>query len=185
MESQHQSKRYSMPVIVVHWLMAIGLLSAFGMGLYMVDIPGITPLKMKLFNWHKWLGVSLLAVLGLRVLLRLGSKAPAHLAHWDNKTVLLVKLGHLALYGVMLAVPVLGYLYSMAAGYPVVWFGVIELPVLLERNEQLSLLFQRLHELSAYGLVFLVLGHVAMALKHHVLNKEGVLGRMIPGMKAD
>ena len=94
-------------------------------------------------------------------------------------------MGHMALYLFMLGVPTFGYLYSLASGYPVVWFGVIELPVLIEKNAELKALFKTLHELSGKGLVFLVVGHVLMALKHHILDKDGVLGRMIPGMKAD
>lgn len=185
MSELQAKKRYGLPLIVVHWLMAIGIFGVFGMGLYMTGIVGITPLKLKLFNWHKWLGVGLFVVLVLRVVLKLFSKAPPYPAHWDAKTVLLVRLGHLGLYGLMLAVPLIGYLYSLAAGYPVVWFGVIELPVLMERDEHLRELFKILHEWAAYGLIGLVAGHVVMALKHHLLDKEGILGRMIPSMKAD
>ena len=85
----------------------------------------------------------------------------------------------------MLAVPTFGYLYSLASGFPVVWFGVIDLPVLIDKDPELKALFKTLHELSGKGLVLLVAGHVLMALKHHILDKDGVLGRMIPGMKAD
>lgn len=185
LSDQEPKKRYSVPMMVVHWLMAMGILGVFGMGLFMVDIAGITPLKLKLFNWHKWLGVTLFVVLLLRIVLKWRSKAPPYPAHWDAKTVLLVKLGHLGLYALMLSVPLVGYLHSLTAGYPVVWFGVFELPVFLERDEHLNALFKILHEWGAYGLIGLVAGHVVMALKHHVLDKEGILGRMIPGMKAD
>lgn len=172
-------------MVVIHWLMAAGILTAFGVGLYMVDIPGITPFKLKLFNWHKWLGVALFVLVLLRILVRFASRAPKYPAHWSSKTVLLAKLGHLALYLFMLGVPVFGYLYSLASGFPVVWFGVIELPVLIGRDPVLQNVFKTLHELSANGLVLLVAGHVLMALKHHILDKDGILGRMIPGMKAD
>lgn len=172
-------------MVAIHWLLAFGLLTAFGMGLYMVDIPGITPFKLKLFNWHKWLGVTLFALVLLRILVRAFSKTPKYPAHWGRKTVLLAKLGHLALYAAMLGVPIFGYLYSLAAGFPVVWFGIVELPVLIEKNAELKELFKTLHELSGKGLVLLVAGHVLMALKHHILDKDGILGRMIPSMKAD
>lgn len=178
-------KRYGAPAIAVHWLMAFGIFAAFGMGVYMVDIPGITPFKLKLFNWHKWLGVSLFALLALRLVVRLFTKTPAYPAHWSVRTVRLAKLGHAALYVLMLAVPLLGYFYSLAAGFPVVWFGVIELPVLIERDLALKDLLKTVHELSAKALVLLVVGHVLMALKHHLVDKDGVLGRMIPGLKAD
>lgn len=172
-------------MVCIHWLMAAGILTAFGVGLYMVDIPGITPFKLKLFNWHKWLGVTLFTLVFLRMVLRLFSKTPKYPAHWGHNTVLLARLGHFALYVLMMAVPVLGYLYSLASGFPVVWFGVIELPVLIDKDPELKALFKTLHELSAQGLVLLVAGHVLMALKHHFIDRDGILGRMVPGMKAD
>lgn len=172
-------------MVAVHWLMALGILTAFGMGLYMVDIPGITPFKLKLFNWHKWLGVTLFVLVLLRIVTRMASKTPKYPAHWGHNTVLFAKVGHLALYILMLAVPTFGYLYSLASGFPVVWFGVVDLPVLIDKDPELKVLFKTLHELSGKGLVLLVAGHVLMALKHHILDKDGVLGRMIPGMKAD
>ncbi|WP_370261591.1 cytochrome b [Limnobacter sp.] len=180
-----ENRRYGWPMVIVHWAMALGILTAFGMGLYMVDIPGITPFKLKMFNWHKWLGVTLWALLLLRLLVRINSKVPRYPAHWGRRTILMAKLGHAALYVLMLAVPTLGYFYSLASGFPVVWFGVIELPVLIEKDPALKDTLKLAHELSAKGLVLLVAGHVLMALKHHVLDKDGVLGRMIPGMKAD
>lgn len=178
-------RRFNAWMIAIHWAMAVGILTAFGMGLYMVDIPGITPFKLKLINWHKWLGVTLLALVLLRVVVRWASKAPAYPPHWGRRTVLMAKAGHWALYALMLAVPLLGYFYSLAAGFPVVWFGVIELPVFIERDIPLRDTLKWWHELSAKALVLLVAGHVLMALKHHFGDKDRILGRMIPGLKAD
>ena len=180
-----ENHRYGLPMVVIHWLMALGILTAFAVGLYMVDIPGITPFKLKLFNWHKWLGVTLFTLVLLRMVVRMVSKTPKYPAHWGHNTVLFAKLGHFALYVLMLGVPTFGYLYSLASGFPVVWFGVIELPVLIDKDPGLKELFKTLHELSAKGLVFLVAGHVLMALKHHFMDKDRVLGRMIPGAKVD
>ncbi|HEX4856019.1 MAG TPA: cytochrome b [Limnobacter sp.] len=180
-----ENHRYGLPMVALHWLMAIGILTAFGAGLYMVDIPGITPFKLKLYNWHKWLGVSLLALVVIRLLVRSASRTPRYPAHWGRRTIAAARLGHLALYLLMFAVPVFGYLFSLAAGFPVVWFGVIELPVVIEKDAVLKEVFKTLHELSAKGLVLLVAGHVIMALKHHLLDRDGILGRMIPGLRAD
>ncbi|HEX4879633.1 MAG TPA: cytochrome b/b6 domain-containing protein, partial [Limnobacter sp.] len=108
-----ENRRYGLPMVLLHWLMAIGILTAFGVGLYMVDIPGITPFKLKLFNWHKWLGVTLFVLVALRLLVRFYSRTPRYPAHWGRRTILLAKLGHWALYALMFAVPTLGYLYSL------------------------------------------------------------------------
>lgn len=176
-----EKMRYNGWMILMHWLMAIGITTAFGVGLYMVDIEGITPLKLKLYNWHKWLGVSLFTLLAVRLLIKLMSKAPPYPQHWGHTTVRMAKGGHWVLYLLMAAVPLLGYLFSLAAGYPVVWFGVIELPVLIGKNAELKELFRFWHELSANLLVIVVFGHVAMALKHQFKERENILSRMWPG----
>lgn len=174
-------KRYNVLMILIHWLMALGLITAFAAGLYMVSIDGITPDKLRLYNWHKWLGVSLFLLVVLRSLVRVGSSTPRYPQHWGRNTIFLAKLGHLALYALMFAVPVFGYLFSLASGYPVVWFGVIELPVFIEKNAELKDLFKTLHEVSAKLMIAFVVGHVLMALKHHFKDKDFVLGRILPG----
>ncbi len=168
-------------MMAVHWLMALGILTAFGVGLYMVDIPGITPLKLRLYNWHKWLGVALFTLVAARMLIKLLSKQPAYPRHWGRHTIRMAKAGHWALYLLMFAVPTFGYLFSLAAGFPVVWFGVIELPVIIEKNAEMKDLYKLLHELSAKLLVLLVVGHVAMVIKHQIKDRENILNRMIPG----
>lgn len=176
---------YGGTAIALHWLMALGIFVAFGIGLYMVDLVNISPLKLRLFNWHKWLGVSLFVVLLVRLVVKWMSRAPAYPVHWSARSIRMVKMGHWLLYALMLAVPTLGYLYSLAAGYPVVWFGVLELPVLIDKDPQLKEVLQVVHGWSAKFLMVVVLGHVGMAFKHHFWNREGILGRMVPGMKAD
>lgn len=175
-----QSK-YSGLMMAMHWLMAIGILTAFGVGLYMVGIEGITPAKLRLYNWHKWLGVTLLTLVAARMFIKLSSKQPAYPRHWGRNAVRMAKAGHWALYVLMFAVPTFGYLFSLAAGFPVVWFGVIELPVLIEKNAQMKDLYKLLHELSAKLLVLLVVGHVGMVIKHQWKDRENILRRMLPG----
>lgn len=176
----NSAARYTPLMMLIHAVMAIGLIGAFGVGLYMVDIPGITPFKLRLYNWHKWAGVTLWVLVLLRFFVKVMSKKPPYPMHWSVHTVRMAKLGHAALYVAMFAVPVFGYLYSLAAGFPVVWFGVLELPVLIEKDEVLKPIFKSLHDLSSKALMLLVLGHVAMALKHQFKDRENILGRMIP-----
>lgn len=180
-----QGKRYNWAMVAIHWLMSVGLLSAIGMGLYMVSIDGITPTKLRLYNWHKWLGVGLFLLVFVRALVKLSSGSPRYPQHWGRGTVAAAKLGHFGLYVFMFAVPVFGYLFSLAAGYPVVWFGVIELPVIIQKNAELKEIFQLAHELSGKLLVALIAGHVLMALKHHFKDGDPILGRMIPGMRTN
>jgi cytochrome b561 len=176
-----EQNKYSGLMIAMHWLMAIGIVTAFGAGLYMVSIEGITPFKLRLYNWHKWLGVTLFVLVGARIVIKLMNKQPAYPRHWGRNAIRMAKAGHWALYLLMFAVPTFGYLFSLAAGYPVVWFGVIELPVLIEKNAEMKDLYKLLHELSANLLVLLVVGHVGMVIKHQVKDRENILKRMIPG----
>lgn len=178
-------KTYNWPMVLMHWLMVLGIWTAIGVGLYMVEIQGITPTKLKLYNWHKWLGVSLWMLVMLRLVVRGFSQKPDYPPHWGPGMIRGVKLGHALLYVLMIAVPSFGYLFSLAAGYPVVWFGVIELPVLIERNAELKELFQTLHKVSATTLMVVVIGHVLMAVKHHVIDRDRIFGRMIPGLRVD
>lgn len=179
-KTEIQQPKYNDLMRSVHWLMAIGLVVALAAGLYMVSINGITPLKLKLYNWHKWLGVTLFMLLIVRAVVRFLSQIPAYPAHWSKQQIVLVKLGHSALYACMLLVPVFGYLFSLAAGFPVVWFGVVELPTLIEKNAELKETFRLLHEVFGKLLMVLIIGHVTMALKHHFVDKDKVLGRMRP-----
>jgi len=88
---------------------------------------------------------------------------------------------HGLLYVAFFAVPLLGWAYSSAAGFPVVWFGVLPLPDFVPKDKALADTFKELHELAAYGLAALVLAHVGAALKHHFVDRDGLLARMWPG----
>lgn len=176
-----EQNKYSGLMMAMHWLMVIGILTALSVGVYMVDIPGITPSKLRLYNWHKWLGVTLFVLVTLRLAIKLSQRQPAYPRHWGHNAVRMAKAGHWALYLLMFAVPTFGYLFSLAAGFPVVWFGVIELPVLIEKDAQMKDLYKLLHELSANLLVLLIVGHVGMVIKHQWKDRENILKRMLPG----
>ncbi len=182
--SGSDAAKYNPLAMLFHWVMVVGIFSAVVMAWIMTDIPGITPTKLRLFNYHKWLGVSLFALAALRLLWR-WVKAPPALPHsMSPMAQRLAGLGHLALYALMFAIPLIGYFYSLAAGYPVVWFGVIELPVLMEPNPTLKPILKEAHELAANGLLILVAGHALVALKHHFLDRDSVLSRMVPGLQS-
>ncbi|MCY4746137.1 cytochrome b [Pelomonas sp. UHG3] len=168
--------RYTPIAIVLHWLLALAIVGAFGVGLYMTELP-FSPARLKLYNWHKWAGVTILALSALRLLWRLTHRPPADapMPAWQAKAAHAV---HHLLYVLFFAVPLAGWAYSSAAGYPIVWFGVLPLPDFVPKDPGLADTFKLLHKLSAYGLALLVLAHVGGAIKHHFIDRDGLLARM-------
>ena len=104
------SARYTGPAIAFHWLLALVIVGTFGVGLYMSDLP-VSPSRLKLYSWHKWAGVTILALSILRLLWRLGHRPPAHLPMraWQARVV---QITHGGLYALFFAVPLAGWAYS-------------------------------------------------------------------------
>jgi len=170
------STRYSTVAILLHWLLAVAIVGSFALGTYMADLP-FSMQRLKLYNWHKWAGITILALSALRLLWRLGHRPPADLPMpaWQARAA---HATHGLLYLLFFAIPLTGWAYSSAAGFPVVWFGVLPLPDFVPVDKPLSETFKHLHELLGDGLALLVLAHVAAALKHHFIDRDGLLDRM-------
>jgi len=178
-----QTTRYTPMAIALHWLLAAAIIATFMLGLTMVDMPGITPTKLKYFNWHKWAGVTIFGIAVLRVLWRLGHPAPAlpeTTTPWGRRAAAGM---HYLLYALIFAVPLSGYFYSLAAGFPVVYLGHFPLPVLIGRNDALKPLLNGLHYWLNMTLAAAVVLHAAAAFKHHFINRDDVLLRMLPRFK--
>ena len=178
--------RYSHTAIVLHWVLGLTILGLFGMGLYMTSLP-FSPARLKLYNWHKWAGITLLALSVLRVLWRATHRPPALPAsiahampawqHWAHHGT------HYVMYALFFLVPLIGWAYSSAAGFPIVVFGVLPLPDFVPVDKALAELIKPFHELSAFALVGLAGLHIAAALKHQLVDKDGLIGRMLPGSR--
>ena len=171
--------RYTATAIALHWLLALAIVGAFSLGLYMADLP-LSPQRVKLYNWHKWAGVTILALSALRLLWRLTHRPPpdAPMAAWQQRAA---HLAHGGLYLLFFAVPLMGWAYSSAAGFPIVWFGVLPLPDLLPVDKALALAIKPVHGWLAWTLMVLVALHVAAALKHQFIERDGLIARMWPG----
>ncbi|MCV2356053.1 cytochrome b [Paucibacter sp. B2R-40] len=170
--------RYSAVAIALHWLLAIAIIGALGLGLYMSDLP-FSPSRLKLYNWHKWAGVSILLLSALRLLWRLTHRPPADLP----MPALQARAAHVThglLYILFFAVPLVGWAYSSAAGFPIVWFGVLPLPDFVPVDKALAASLKLAHKVLAYGLAALILAHLGAALKHHFIDRDGLLDRMSP-----
>ncbi|AQG97712.1 cytochrome b [Burkholderia sp. KK1] len=174
---------YSATAIGLHWLIALLIVGGFGLGWIMTDIPGITPTKLKYFSWHKWIGVTVFALALLRVLWRATHPAPpmpGGMPRWQQSAA---NLTHFLLYVLMLVIPVSGYLYSSAAGIQVVYLGVLPLPTIIGPDKALKATLRIVHVALNYTLLFFVVMHVLAALKHHFVDRDGLLGRMLPFLR--
>jgi cytochrome b561 len=172
--------RYSPVAIALHWLIALLVIAAFTLGVTMVDIPGVTPTKLRYFNYHKWIGVTVLAFAVVRLLWRLSHPVPtlpASIPGWQRK---IADFTHYALYFLIFAVPLSGFFYSLASGFPVVYLGVLPLPVVIDPNPELKPLFKTAHYFFNIALGTLVSLHIVAALKHHLIDRDDVLKRMLP-----
>ena len=169
--------RYSTPAIVLHWLVALLIFVAFPLGLYMADLP-LSPEKLKLISYHKWIGVTVFMLAGLRVVWRLTHTPPplpASVAGWQRRAS---AVAHGLLYLLILVIPISGWLMSSAKGVQTVWFGVLPLPDLIGKDKALGHLLEEVHETLNYTLLALVVLHVAGALQHHFIERQPFLQRM-------
>ena len=165
--------------IGLHWLIAFALIGTFSLGLYMHDLP-LSPHKLKLYSWHKWAGVTIFLFVVLRLGWRLTHRPPqlpAAMPAWQRRAA---EATHVLLYGLMFAVPLSGWLMSSAKGFQTVWFGILPLPDLLDKNKELGDALQQVHVLLNFGMAGLVLAHLGASLKHHFIDRDDVLSRMLP-----
>ena len=176
------SPRYGSVAIALHWLLALAIVGSFGLGVYMHDLP-FSIARVKLFNYHKWAGVTILALSALRLLWRLTHRPPvvpprvlAAMPPWQQRAA---QISHGLMYVLFFAVPLLGWAYSSAAGLSIVWFGVLPLPDFVPVNKDLAnSLLKPLHAYAAFALAAVVLVHVAAALKHQFIDRDNLMSRM-------
>ncbi|MEO5697710.1 MAG: cytochrome b [Burkholderiaceae bacterium] len=176
--------RYDAVAIALHWLLALMIATSFGVGLFMSDLT-LSPFRLRLFNWHKWAGITILALSALRLAWRLAHHPPAlpsnvlaTMPDWQRQAH---RATHALLYLLFFAVPMTGWAYSSASGFPVVWFGVLALPDFVAVNKELAdALLKPLHQACAFALAALVTLHVAATLKHQFVDDDGLFWRIWP-----
>ena len=172
--------RYTSTAKALHWLMALMIGGLVGLGFYMADLP-LSPQKIQLFSWHKWAGVTVFGLVWLRLVWRMVFHPPAYPQSMAAVQQAVAHGGHFALYALMLAIPLSGWLMSSAKGVQTVWFGILPLPDLLARDKALGHQLEELHSALAIGLIALVAVHIAAALYHYRVLKDDILQRMLPG----
>ena len=174
---------YARPAVGLHWAIALLIFAAFPLGVYMHDLP-LSPDKLRLFSYHKWIGVTVVMLSLLRVAARLAfapPALPAAMPRWERHAAAAM---HALLYALIFAVPLSGWVMSSATGFQTVWFGVLPLPDLVGKNKELAESLKLLHKSLNIALLVLVVIHVAAALKHHFIARDDVLMRMLPWRRA-
>ncbi|WP_313646618.1 cytochrome b [Pseudomonas sp.] len=183
MQLRNSPSRYGAVSIALHWAVALAVFGLFGLGLWMVGLDYYDPWRKAGPDLHKSIGLTLLAVMVLRVLWRFISPAPPAPASHGPFTRVAAKLGHLALYLGLFAVMIAGYLISTADGVGIPVFGLFEVPALISDLPDQADVAGVIHLWLAWGLVIFAVLHALAALKHHFIDRDATLKRML-GRKA-
>lgn len=171
--------RYGNIAIALHWLIALLIFGGWGLGFDMTDLK-LSPTKLKLFSWHKWIGITVLMLACLRAAWRVThTPPPANPDHprWQRHAA---SFAHGTLYVLMFAIPLSGWMYSSASGYPVTYLGVVPLPDLVDKSKALASLLKDVHQSLVWFLVIVMAAHVGGALQHHFMHGDDTLTRMVP-----
>ena len=163
---------------LLHWLMAICILTMLFIGVGMVST--VNPKYLTLVSIHKPLGIAILGLALIRLAVRLRYGAPPLPADLPQPVKLAAKLSHYALYALMIGMPLLGWGMLSAAAYPVVLLGEAHLPAILPQSDSLHTLLWDAHFCLAFAFFALVLLHVAAALFHALVRRDGVFYAMAP-----
>ncbi len=193
------TRRYTTVAITLHWVIAAFIVANIGLGVWMswaIDSPSVRAYAVNVFQWHKSLGLAVLALSLLRLAWRLLYPPPApppHMRRWERA---LAAFTHCVFYALMIAIPLSGWLYVStqwrgdgAFNIPTLWFGLFEVPHLFGLSEASGALRQQAaalafgaHGAMALALVILLVLHIGAALRHQFIQRDGVLARMLPSL---
>ena len=165
---------------LLHWTIAVLILSIGAVGLVRGELPR-SPKWFWVYTLHKSLGLTVLALVLVRIAWRLYAGAPPPVEGTPRWQARLASLTHGAIYVLILAMPLSGWLYDSASGLrPFRWFGLAEVPKLSPPHEALADAMHETHELLFWVLIALVIGHAGAALYHHFVRRDATLARMLP-----
>jgi cytochrome b561 len=184
MENTKNVQRYDKVAMALHWLVAIGVFVMIGLGWYMVDIPRNTPARSTFYNLHKSIGVTLAVIILIRAYWRWKHPPPPLPAGTASWIVNAARLSHNLLYALLIFMPTVGFIASNFTKFGVTYFGLFKIGPLFEENKTLYELFNGFHHAAAAVLVAVVAIHIAAALKHLLIDKDGVFYRMLPGARS-
>ena len=172
--------RYTATAMTLHWFAALRVSCGFGLALFMTGLES-APEKLRYCAWHKGAGITVFLLAAARLARRAAHPAPALPATMPQWQVRASRVAHAVLLGLMLAIPLSGWIYSSSTGISVVYLGLVPLPDLIPKDREMAKILLLAHKSLNYMLAAVVLVHVAAALKHHFVDRDDVLARMLPG----
>ncbi|GAB3377928.1 cytochrome b [Lysobacter fragariae] len=164
---------------LLHWLIVLMILGMGTVGLVMTGMKN-SPDKIQLYVLHKSFGITVLALVALRLAWRLYAGSPKPVAgtpHWQER---IASLTHWALYALLFAIPISGWVLNSASGFPLRWFGLFNLPAIAGKSRELHELAVEVHELLFWTLIALAVVHAGAAFYHHLFQRDATLARMLP-----
>lgn len=166
----------------LHWLIVILIITQVILASIAEDLP-IGPKKIEVYAWHKSVGITILSLAIIRLLWRWANPTPELPSTLKPYERALAKVTHFGLYLLLFAQPLTGWMMTSARGFPVSWFGFLQLPDFVPKNKALYEAMKETHDTLALVLFVIIFLHVAAALKHHFFLKDDVLRRMLPFTK--
>jgi len=170
--------RYGAAAIALHWLTALLLVAGITLGFSMVGLP-FSRQKLQWYAWHKWIGITIWLLTCGRLVWRWRNPAPSmeFMPPWQQRAA---AAAHGLMYALLLVIPLSGWLYSSATGVQVVYLGLLPLPNLVAKDKAMADMLRGLHISLNFTLLALVCVHAVAALKHHLVDRDAVLTRMLP-----
>lgn len=179
MQLRNRPDRWAPVSQLLHWGTLVLLVWLAWLGLTMVDMPNAPP-KINAYALHKSLGLTLLVLVTLRLAWRLFAGAPRPVAGTPRWQARIASLTHVGIYVLMFAIPLSGWLFNSASGYPLQWFKQFNLPAIAGRDAGLADLARDVHEWGFWLLLLMVAAHAGAALYHHFVQRDDTLRRMLP-----
>ena len=173
-------QRYDRVAVTLHWIVAVGVFVMIGLGWYMTGIPKNTPARGFFYNLHKSIGVTVAIIILLRVVWRWNHQPPPLPSGTASWVINASRLSHSLLYALLVLMPVAGFTASNFSKYGVTYFGLFKIGPLFAENKALYELFQGIHHAAADVLVIVICIHIAGALRHLLISRDGVFFRMLP-----
>jgi cytochrome b561 len=173
---------YNPGLRALHWLMAALILVALPLGVSVALLPR-KGVRSELLFVHKSIGMTVLCLVALRIVWRLVVGAPAYAEPLGRLTHAAARSAHMALYALMIAMPVSGYVQSTGAGFEVPWFGLFSFPMLLPKNPALRAAGSSAHFLLAWVIGFVLAAHLGGVVWHAAIKRDSVLTRMWPNYR--